>query len=203
MRAGSTGSEDVGGDAGVGGDACHQPGLGDTDLAGGERRVPDTHCSAQSGFLHAAVGFGAGELQVVLHPRLRGEEPLAPERLGGVDVVGGRDRGGGRLASQRLDSLRPRCGRGGIEPRRIDRFERGEALRAVLDHRLDPLDTERPGGNGDIDHRIEPPGLVGEPHEPVTEHRGRYRRLRRHQRILHHGHATIMTRRCDTVPHPI
>ncbi len=51
--------EDIGGDAGVGGDACHQPGLGDTDLAAGEGVVPHPHRTAEFGFLDAAVGFGA------------------------------------------------------------------------------------------------------------------------------------------------
>ncbi len=38
--------QDVGFDAGVGGDACHQSGLGDADLAGGECVVPHGHGAA-------------------------------------------------------------------------------------------------------------------------------------------------------------
>ena len=48
---------------------------------------------AQLGLLHANVRFGAGQLQVVLHPCLGREESVVTERLGGVEVVGNGDGG--------------------------------------------------------------------------------------------------------------
>ncbi len=99
--------EDVGGDARVGGDPGHHPGLGDADLPSAQRVVPDPHRTAQLGLLHANVRFGTGQLQVVLHPRLRREEPVVTERLGGVEVVGNGDGGSVGLAAELLDTRRP------------------------------------------------------------------------------------------------
>jgi hypothetical protein len=131
--------EGVGIDAGVGGDACHQPGLGDADLAAGERVVPHRDRPAQPGLLEAAVGFGTRELQPVLHPRLGGEEPLVAERQGGVEVIGHRDARCGDLSAELFDADRPRLGGGSVELGGVDRLEHRQTLRAVLDDGCHPL----------------------------------------------------------------
>ncbi len=134
--------EHIGGDARVGGDACHQSGLGDTDLPGGERVVPHFHGAAQPGFLQSTVCLCPGQLQVVLHPRLGGEEPLVAERLGGVEMIGDGDACSGGLAAQLFDPGRPRRDGGGVEARRVEPLEQRQALSAVLDHRMPS--TRRP-----------------------------------------------------------
>jgi hypothetical protein len=108
--------EDVGVDAGVGGDACHEPCLGDTDLSAGEGVVPHCDGATQPGFLEASVGFGTRQLQAVLHPGFGGEVALVAERQGGVEVIGHRDAGGGGLAAELFDTDRPRCRGGRVEP---------------------------------------------------------------------------------------
>ena len=164
--------EHVGVDAEVGGDACHEAGLGDADLAAGECVVPHRHRTPQPCFLHPAVGLGAGQLQAMFHPRLRGEEAEAAERLCGVDMIGHRDRRGMGLAAQLFDAGGPRLDRRRVESGRLERREQRQSLGAVLDHRSDPVRIDRTGAgaDGDVGHRIEPRRGVGRiPGEPVAE----------------------------------
>ncbi len=204
--------EHVGVDAGVGGDAGHQSGLCDAELSGGECVVPHGHGSAEAGFLDAAVGFGAGELQVVFHPVLRGEEPEITERLCGVEVIGHGDAGGVGLAAELFDAGGPRRSGCRVEAGGVEGFEQRHALCAVLDRGRDPLgvDDTGVGADGDVGDRIEPAcGIGREPDEPVTEPGTEPDPARRRRRlaatftdpgILDNDHDSIMTRGCHTVP---
>ena len=164
--------EQVGFDAGVGGDAGHQSGLGDADLAGGECVVPHGHGAAQAGFLDSAVGFAAGELQVVFHPVLGGEEPEITKRLRDIEMIGHGDGGGVGLTAELFDPCGPRHGGRLVEVGGIERFEHRQPLCAVLDRRGNPLRTHHTsvGADGDVGDRIEGALIVGRiPVEPVAQ----------------------------------
>ncbi len=168
-------------DARVRSDTRHQPGLGDTDLAAGQRVVPHPDRLPQPGLLHPPMRLSTRQLQMMLHPRLRGEEPKILERLRSIEMLGHRNARCGGLAAQLLDTLRPRHRRGGIEPGRINTLQQRQPLRTMLHHRRNPLRAGcRDITDRDIGHRIKPTGVIGWiPREIVTEHPASRRRPRR------------------------
>ncbi len=109
-----------GGDAGVGGDACHQLALGDADIAVGLCNRPVGQGVVEAGGLHPAVCFGTGQLAHVLDGGLRGEEPLWPERVVPVDRTGCRDGRGLDRTSELLDVVQPGAHLDRVELREID-----------------------------------------------------------------------------------
>ncbi len=145
------------------------------------------------------MGFAAGELQVVFHPVLGGEEPEITKRLRGVEVIGDCDGGGVGLAAELFDPGRPRRGGGAVEVGGIERFEHRQPLCAVLDRRGNPFRIDlQVSADGDVDDRIEPRGRISPiPVEPVTQ--PRLRRRLADPRILDNDHGSIMTKGCHTV----
>jgi len=97
--------------------------LGNTDLTAGQRVVPHSDRPPESGLLQTAVGLGTGELQVILHPVLRGEEPQVGERLRRVEMIGDSDCSGLTLPAELFDPLSPCARRRSIEPGRIETLE--------------------------------------------------------------------------------
>ncbi len=150
------------------------------------------------------MGFAAGELQVVFHPVLGGEEPEITKRLRDIEMIGHRDASGVGLAAELLDPFRPRHGGGLVEVGGIERFEHRQPLRAVLDRRSNPLRTHHTsvGADGDVDDRIKA-AVIDQPDTSGTRHRTETRQAARrrlaHLRILDNGHGSIMTRGCHVV----